>query len=99
MSLQPADFVEVKHEVEDDGEDEVDCYPGEEAEDTDQFIIGEDVVLRRNLCQATGPEPGIDQWEGPAQLRFQFEDIGKWKKRGYTYSQKLNKLYIEKNYK
>ena len=95
MSLQPAEFVEIKHEVDDDGEDEVDCYPGEEAEDTDQFIIGEDVLLRINPCQATGPEPGIDQWEGPAQLRFQFEDIGKWKKRGYTYSQKLNKLYIE----
>ena len=97
---QPEDRVEFKCEVEDDGEDEVDCYPGEEVveevEDTDHFtIISEDVLLRRNHCQATGPEPGIDQWEGPAKLRFQFEDIGKWKKRGYTYSEKLNKLYIE----
>ena len=99
MDLQPADLLEmdlkVKTEVEDDGEDEVDCYPGEEVEDNEQFIIGQDVLLRINHCQATGPEPGIDQWEGPAKLRFQFEDIGKWKKRGYTYSQKLNKLYIE----
>ena len=81
MELQPADLLEmdlkVKTEVEDDGEDEVDCYPGEEVEDNEQFIIGQDVLLRINHCQATGPEPGIDQWEGPAKLRFQFEDIGK----------------------
>jgi len=80
-----------------DGEDELDCYAGEEEVelelDTDNLII--DGLLRMNTCQATGPEPGIDEWEGPAKLRFQFEDIGKWKKRGYTYSEKLNKLYIE----
>ena len=88
--------VKVKVEGEGEGEDEADCYPGEEEEvDPEQFIIGDDVLLRINPCQATGPEPGIDQWEGPARLRFQFEDIGKWKKRGYTYSEKLNKLYIE----
>ena len=86
MNLEASEFVEVKHEVDEDGEDETDCYPGDDLAD---------VLLRVNDCQATGVEPGIEPWAGPAQLSFQFEDKGKWKKRGYTYSERLNKLYIE----
>ena len=70
----------------------VDCYPGLTSS---QITLGDDVLFRLNDCQATGPEPGIEPWEGDSRLSFQFEDKGKWKKRGYTYSEKLNKLYIE----
>merc|ERR1711988_602561 len=92
MSLEASDLVEVKYEVEEEGEDEVDCYPGLTSS---QITLGDDVLFRLNDCQATGPEPGIEPWEGDGKLSLQFEDKGKWKKRGYTYSEKLNKLYIE----
>ena len=96
MNLEASDLVEVKYEVDEAGEDETDCYPGDGLS-RPQVCLSEHLQspLRIVDCQATGPEPGIEPWEGPAQLRFQFEDKGKWKKRGYTYSERLNKLYIE----
>ena len=86
--LIPTDLV--KTEIKDPGEDETDCIP---ANHRSGFL--HDTFRTTNQGQATGYNPTIESWPGPRNFQIEIEDFGNWKKRGYTFSRDLNKLFIE----
>ena len=86
--LIPSDLV--KTEIKDPGEDETDCVP---ANHRSGFL--HDTFRTTNQGQATGYNPTIESWPGPRNFQIEIEDFGNWKKRGYTFSRDLNKLFIE----
>ena len=86
--LIPSDLV--KTEIKDPGEDETDCIP---ANHRAGFLP--DSFRTTNQGQATGSNPTIESWSGQRNFQIEIEDFGNWKKRGYTFSRDLNKLFIE----
>ena len=86
--LIPSDLV--KTEIQDSGEDETDCIP---ANHRPGLLL--DTFRTTNQGQATGSNPTIESWPGLRNFRIEIEDFGNWKKRGYTFSRELNKLFIE----
>ena len=86
--LIPSDLV--KTEIQDPGEDETDCIP---ANHRAGFLP--DSFRTTNQGQATGSNPTIESWSGQRNFQIEIEDFGNWKKRGYTFSRDLNKLFIE----
>ena len=56
-------------------------------------IASKNVLIEWSLCKGT--QPNIESWPGEADFQFEVEEKGNSKKRGYTYSKFLNKLYIE----
>ena len=86
--LIPSDLV--KTEIKDPGEDETDCIPANH-----RAGFHPDSFRTTNQGQATGSNPTIESWSGQRNFQIEIEDFGNWKKRGYTFSRDLNKLFIE----